>query len=72
MILPFINVFPTRRKWRLREGMEMLANAMVIIILQYVHVSNQHIVYLKLYNVTCQCYLKSWGKKDLVMVLQLA
>ena len=28
--------------------MEILANAIVLIILQYINVSNQHIVYLKL------------------------
>ena len=33
--------------------MEALANAMVVIILQYINVSNQHILYLKL----AQCYM---------------
>ena len=43
--------------------MEVLANTMVVIILQYVNVSNQHIVQLK----HAQCYMpiifqfKKWG-----------
>lgn len=38
--------------------MEALANAMVVIVLQYISVSN-----LYLYNVTCQLYLSKAGKK---------
>lgn len=40
--------------------MEALANAMVVIIFQYISVSN---LYLNLYNVTCQLYLGKAGKK---------
>ena len=43
--------------------MEVLANVMVVIILQYRRASNQHIVHLKLHNVICQLYLKYAEKK---------
>lgn len=44
--------------------MQVLANIMVVIILQYITVSKQHIV-LNLHNVTCQLYLNKarWGEK---------
>ena len=41
--------------------MLVLFNTMVVIILQYVCVSNQHIVHLKL-TVICQLYLNKPGK----------
>jgi len=42
--------------------MEVLVNAMVVIILQYKNVLNQH---LKLQNVICQLYLnKAGGEKN--------
>ena len=47
--------------------MEVLANAMVAIILQYISVSNQHTVHLKLmqYYIIWQLHLnKSGGKKS--------
>ena len=40
--------------------MEAVANAMVVIILQYISVSN---LYLNLYNVICQLYLNKAGIK---------
>ena len=41
--------------------MEILAN--MVIILYYINLSNQHILYLKLiYNVICQFYLNEYGK----------
>ena len=40
--------------------MEVLA--MVVIILQYINVSNQHMFTLNLYNVICQLYLNKAGK----------
>lgn len=44
--------------------MQVLANIMVVIILQYISVSKEHIV-LNLYNITCQLYLNKarWGEK---------
>ena len=47
--------------------MEVLANAMVLIILQYVSVSNQHLVHLKfkcqLCNIIHQLHLNKPGEK---------
>lgn len=37
---------------------EVLANAMVTIVLQYINASSQHTVYLKQHNVIRQFYLK--------------
>ena len=46
--------------------MEVLASAMVAIAFQYVSVSNQHIVHLKLCNLAqCQCYLSKARKINL-------
>ena len=36
-----------KKKWKLCDRMEVLANVMAAIILKYVHVSNQHVVHLK-------------------------
>ena len=35
---------------------EVLANAMMVIILQYINLSNQHVIYLKL----IQCYIVNY------------
>lgn len=40
---------------------EVLANAMVIIILQYINVLNQHAVTLNLHNIIYQLYLNKTG-----------
>lgn len=40
--------FHHKKKWWLGDWMEVLANDIVIIILQYIRVSNQHTEYLKL------------------------
>lgn len=47
--------------------MDMLANAMVVIILQHIWVSNQHIVYLKL----TQCYISMYlpGNQNIIRLL---
>lgn len=37
--------------------MEVLAKAMVVIILQYISVSNQYVIHLNLDNAICQLYL---------------
>ena len=42
--------------------MDILTNLIVVIISQYICISNHHIVYLKL-NVVCQLYLSKAGKK---------
>ena len=43
--------------------MEVLAHAMLVIILQCLKGSNQHIVY----NVICQLYLRKLGKKQMFL-----
>lgn len=37
--------------------MEVLANAKVVIMLQYINVPNQHTIHLNLHNVVCQLCL---------------
>lgn len=47
LLIEILNVLPTKRKWQ-RYGMtKMLANTMMVIILQYIKTSNQHTVHLK-------------------------
>lgn len=50
--------------------MEVVVNTTVIIVLQFINVSNRHIVHLKL----TQCHLsiisQSWGKKILFFFLK--
>ena len=43
--------------------MEALANAMVVIILQYINVSNQYVYILNLHNIICQSCLNKLVKK---------
>lgn len=43
--------------------MKVLANTTVVIILQYITVSNQHFLYLELTHVICQLYLNKAGRK---------
>ena len=43
--------------------MEALANAMVVIISQYINVSNQHVYILNLHNIICQSCLNKLVKK---------
>lgn len=45
----------------------MLADAIVIITLQYINVSNQYTVYLKLTQVKYELYHKIWGKKQVLL-----
>lgn len=50
------------------DMMEVLANAMAVIILLYVSASNQYIVpvmYYIVHNVACQLYLNKVGKKSI-------
>ena len=42
------------QKMELCDTVEVLKNDMVVTILQYLNVSNQHIVYVKFTNVICQ------------------
>ena len=42
------------KKMELCDMIEALKNVMVVMILQYLNISNQHIVYLKFTNVICQ------------------
>ena len=43
--------------------MEALADAMVVIISQYINVSNQHVYILNLHNIICQSCLNKLVKK---------
>lgn len=53
-----------KKKWQLYDGLEMLAIAMVVIILQ--HLNPINLLYtLNLHDVTCQLYLNKAGKKFL-------
>lgn len=49
------NSLPTKKKWYLCDAIEVLANTMMIIILQYISVANenQHVEHLRL----TQCYM---------------
>lgn len=51
------------KKWQLSDGMEALADAMVVIISQYINVSNQHVYILNLHNIICQSCLNKLVKK---------
>ena len=42
---------------------KVLAKAIVVIILQYINVSNQHMEHLKLHNIICQLHLNLKTKK---------
>ena len=43
-----LNVLTTKKKWWLCDGMEAFANTMMLIMLQYINVSNQQAAHLKL------------------------
>ena len=43
----------------------MLTRAIVVIILQYIQISNHYAVYLKLINVVCQLYLNKKEQKNI-------
>lgn len=51
-----LNVLTTNKKWYVCDVMEMVANTLVVIILQYRNVSNQHVVHFKLIH--CYVFLK--------------
>ena len=44
---------PEKKNGQLCEGMEVVANTMVVITLQFINGSNHHVVHLKL----TQCYV---------------
>ena len=46
------NVLTTKKKWQLWDLIEVLANLMVVIVLQYINVSYQHTVDLLSLNVS--------------------
>lgn len=53
-----------KKKRQLYEVMEVLTNSIVVIILQYIHVSNQQVVHLKLTQRLCYYIsIKLRGKK---------
>ena len=58
-----LNVPTTKKKWQLCDVIEVVANAVVVIILQYISASNHHTVNLKLTKLTCQIYLNKAGEK---------
>lgn len=51
----------SEKRCLLCDRMEALTDALVVLILQFVNISNQH-VYLTLHNVMCQLYLSKAGK----------
>lgn len=60
-----VNVLITKTKRQLCDMMEVLSNTVLVIILQYISGSNQHIAHLQL----TQCHMsiisqESWGKKE--------
>ena len=56
-----------KKSGKLFEILETLTKFTVVIILQYIHVSNHHIVYLKLTQyILCQLYLNKAGEEGLV------
>ena len=42
-----LNVLPTEKKQQLCEVMEVLANTIMVLIFQYLSVSNQQVIYFK-------------------------
>lgn len=48
--------YQTHKKWYLCKVIDLLTNLIVIIIAQYMGISNHHIVHLKLTCVICQLY----------------
>ena len=57
----------TKKKWSRRGRMEVVANIMVVLILQSINASNEHVVY---FNLTQQFYVNyilinlGWGGQD--------
>lgn len=41
-------MFSAQKKWQLCGKMVMVANTMLLIMLQFINVSNQHVIHLKL------------------------
>ena len=52
-----------KKKWLLCDMTQVLVNALVVITLPYISVSNQRACTLNLCNVICQLYLDKAGKK---------
>lgn len=53
---------PQKKKGFLCDGTDVLTNALVTIILQYIKTSGQYIAHLTLHNVICQLHLHDPGK----------
>ena len=51
--MQILNVLVTKKKWQLCDVREVLANAIMVIILQYISTSSQHVHTLNLHNVIC-------------------
>ena len=65
---------PQKIKQQFCDVMQVLARVIMVIILQYVSISNQHVVHLKLHNVICQLYLNKiggWGLDETRISLYL-
>lgn len=43
-----LNVLITKKKWKLYDVMQLLASAVVVIILRHLSLANQHTVHLQL------------------------
>ena len=52
-----------KKKWQLCEVMEILTNLIVVIILRHIHVSNHHIVHLKITQLYVNFISTELGKK---------
>ena len=57
-----VNVFTTKNKWYLSDKKEVLVNAVLIIILQYVNEPINRLHTFNLPNVMCQLYLHQAGR----------
>lgn len=58
-----LNVIISKKKCQLCDRIEVLANAVIVIILQYKNVSNHMLYTLNFYSVTSQLYLNKAGKR---------
>ena len=59
-------LLPEKNQKVISEVMEMLINLIVVIISQYICVTNLTVYSLNLYNVICQLYLNKAGKNKCI------
>lgn len=57
-----LNVLTTEKERKLRDLTEVSGEVTVVIILQYINVSNQHVVHLKTYTMLYLFYFNFWKK----------